>query len=135
MASADQILKQREISFCSLHPDKDQAATAAALLNDYTGIERVERLSPTLIRVEYRIDHTYLAYIEELLESHGFHLDNQLMCRLKRALVHYTEDTQRTNLGCGKGSSNCTVKVFVSRYQKRDHGCRDERPQHWRKYL
>jgi hypothetical protein len=54
---------------------------------------------------------------------------------MRRALVHYTEQTQRMNMGCDRGDPNCTVKVFISRYQQREHGCRDDRPQHWRRYL
>jgi hypothetical protein len=26
-------------------------------------------------------------------------------------------------------------QVFIKQYLKRSHGCRDERPEHWRNYL
>jgi len=131
----DSLNKQREIAFCILHPDENQTGTAAALLADHAGIERAERLSEGLIRVHYRIDHACLADIEGLLEERGFHLDNSLINRMRRALVHYVEETQRLNMGCGRGDSNCTTKVFANRYRQREHGCQDERPQHWRRYL
>ena len=132
---ADSISKQREIAFCTLHPDANQAGTAAALLIDHPGIDKVELLSSSLIKVHYQITHTYLADIETVLSSTGFHLDNHLMQRMRRALVHYVEDTQRTNMGCSKGESNCTAKIFINDYQKRSHGCQDDRPKHWRRYL
>jgi len=28
-----------------------------------------------------------------------------------------------------------TTQVFVKRYTSNYHGCRDKRPEHWRKYL
>ncbi|WP_231892822.1 hypothetical protein [endosymbiont of unidentified scaly snail isolate Monju] len=54
---------------------------------------------------------------------------------MRRALIKYTEETQCINLGCEGGESNCTVKIFINRYLHRTHGCRDDRPQHWRRYL
>jgi len=131
----DSLSKQRDIAFCTLHPDQNQAATAAALLRDLDGIDGVEELSETLVRVRYHINNVCLADLERLLEERGFHLDNSLIHRMRRALVHYVEETQRSNMGCGKGDSNCTTKVFINRYQKRNHGCQDERPKHWRRYL
>ena len=105
------------------------------MLGDCEGIDLVEHISQALIRVHYQINHVCLADIENLLEERGFHLDNNLLHRMRRALVHYMEETQRINLGCGRGESNCTTKVFINSYRRRDHGCQDERPKHWRRYL
>jgi len=133
-AQGDSLLKRREIAFCTLHPDPDQAGSAAALLVEVEGIQRIEVISGAMLEVSYHLLATSLADIEALLERRGFHLDSRLMYRIKRALYYYTEETQRANLGCLKGE-NCTQKVFVNRYRKRDHGCQDERPEHWRRYL
>ena len=131
----DSLFKQREIMFCSLHPDPDQAGSATTVLIDIEGIQRVERLHAGAVLVHYHLLVVCLADIECLLEQHGFHLDNGLVYKIKRALYHYTEETQLANMGCPKGDANCTQKVFVNRYRKRDHGCQDERPDHWRRYL
>lgn len=134
-SNPDNPLKIREISFCHLHPDRNQAGTAAQLLRDCEGILLAERIDDTQLRVAYDIHHATLAAIEELLEGFGFHLDNSLLSRMRRALIKYTEETQCINLGCEGGESNCTVKIFINRYLHRTHGCRDDRPQHWRRYL
>lgn len=131
----DSLFKQREIAFCTLHPDPDQAGSAAALLIDIEGVERVEVAGKASLHVHYHLLVICLADIEALLEQRGFHLDNRLIHKIRRALYHYTEETQRANLGCARGESNCTQKVFVNRYRQRDHGCQDERPEHWRRYL
>ena len=133
-AQSTNLHKQREIAFCTLHPDPNQAGSAAAMLIEIDGVDRVEVLNAGSLQVHYHLLVICLADIEALLEQNGFHLDNRLMYKIRRALFHYTEETQRANLGCRKGE-NCTQKVFVNRYRKRDHGCQDDRPEHWRRYL
>ena len=129
------LIKVREIVFSTLHPDADQAGSAAALLLELDGVQRVEAEHPAVLHVTYHLLTVCLVDIEAVLEENGFHLDNGLVHKIRRALFHDTEETQRANLGCAKGESNCTQKVFVNRYRKREHGCQDDRPEHWRRYL
>jgi len=133
--SADSLFMEREIEFRTLHPDPNQAGSAAVLLIDIEGIHRAEPLGPATLQVAYHLTVITLADIEQLLERSGYHLENGLVYKIRRALYHYTEETQRANLGCPKGDANCTQKVFANRYRKREHGCQDERPEHWRHYL
>jgi hypothetical protein len=132
---SDNLKKQREIAFCTLHPDADQAASAVALLSQTEGILLARRLDEVTLEVHYHLLAITLAEIEVLLEGRGYHLDNRLVHKIRRALFHYTEETQRANLGCAKGDSNCTQKIFATTYRKRAHGCQDDRPDHWRRYL
>ncbi len=128
-------IKQREIAFRELHPAANQALTAAGFLNDVEGVLTSEVASPTLLKVSYDVLAVTLKEIEDALRELGLHLDNRLMFRVMRALYYYTEETLRANCGCPNGPSNCTKKVFATRYQAMDHGCRDQRPEHWRRYL
>ena len=132
---AEDLIKEREISFCTLHPDPDQSGSAAGLLLELDGVHRVEVINAGTLLVRYHLLVIRLIDIEELLEHNGFHIDNGLMNKVRRALFHYTEETQRANLGCARGEANCTQKVFVNRYRNREHGCQDDRPEHWRRYL
>ncbi len=131
----DEHVKRREILFSAPHPDPQQAATAAAVLAGMDGVLLAKPLDPLTLEVHYHLGHTCLAQIESTLQARGLHLDNALLVKLKRALAHYTEDTERDNLGCPRGDSNCTTQVFITQYQRRPHGCRDDRPKHWRRYL
>jgi len=131
----DILKKQREIVFCTLHPDTNQAGSAAAMLLEMDGITHATARNEATLEVHYHLLVITLADIELLLESKGFHLDNRLVHKIKRALYHYTEETQRANMGCARGETNCTQKVFANNYRKREHGCQDERPDHWRRYL
>ncbi|MCG6967310.1 MAG: hypothetical protein LJE59_12445 [Chromatiaceae bacterium] len=133
-ASDETLFRHREIAFCTLHPDPNQVGSAAALLIEIDGIERVDIVNTATLQVSYHLLAICLADIEGLLEQNGFHLDNRLMHKIRRALYHYTEETQRANLCCEHGE-NCTQKVFVNRYRNREHGCQDDRPEHWRRYL
>ena len=130
-----EIIKQREIAFAELHPNPDQAETAALLLTGIEGILTAEREEPTLLSIRYNLMQISLEQIESALIETGFHLSTKLLFKLRRALYYYTEETQRANSGCRHGDSKCTRKIFVNRYQQMDHSCRDHRPEHWRKYL
>ena len=131
---ADRI-KSREIHFRDLHPDRSDAQTAADFLREVEGVLETRVHSSILLGLTYDLTQTCLQDIEAALDGLGLHLDNGLMYRMKRALHYYTEDTFRENCGCKRGESNCTKRVFAKRYQTLEHGCRDQRPEHWRRYL
>ena len=127
--------KQRDILFNPLHDDENQALTASEMLADLDGIIFANALSTAHLSICYDLRFFTLVDIEELLTTVGFHLDSNLLIKIKRALYRYTEDTERANLGCAEGQSNCTRETYINRYQKLPHGCRDKRPNHWRDYL
>jgi hypothetical protein len=129
------LVKTRDIVFRPYHPDPSQAETARQLLDGLDGVLEADALDPVHLRVTYHLPEISLRLIVESLEELGFHLDGSLVQRMRRALIYYSEETQCANMGCSVGQSNCTVKVFVNRYQRLTHGCRDRRPEHWRHYL
>jgi len=133
--SSPTLIKHREIHFVELHPDPNQPQTAALLLADVEGLQRVEPKTNTLLHISYDLLKVSLEQIESGLTEVGLHIDNRLLYRLKRALYYYTEEIERANRGCRRGDSNCTRKIFANRYRNMDHGCHDQRPEHWRKYL
>jgi len=128
------LVKHREIRFCRLHPDQQQAHSASLILSDVEGVHLLRPHDSYLLHISYDISCLNLNLIEDVLVDLGFHLDNSLMVKLMRALYYYTEEAERANLGldaCGCSDR----KVFINRYLKLRHGCRDERPEHWRNYL
>ncbi len=128
-------VKHREILFRGPHPDPHQAQSAALLLSDLDGITRVHlaQANSMLLCVSYDVHIICLQFIEEILIEMGYHLDNNLMVKVKRAIYYYTEQVERETHGCKSG--NCTRNIFIENYRRHTHGCRDERPEHWRKYL
>ena len=130
-------VKHREIGFRDPHPDPQQAHTAMLLLTDIEGIIKVSipDLSMNAIHVSYDLNLISLRVLEELLHELGFHLDNSLMAKLKRALYYYTEENELETLATKTSQTQNTRDVFMRCYRCKSHGCRDERPEYWRKYL
>lgn len=125
----------REIHFMPLHPEPAQAQSAMLLLSDVKGIDHLELVATTKLSIGYDLKHISLSIIEQALIDVGFHLDNTLLIKIKRALYYYTEDVSRENMGYSTKGSNSTQQIFINRYQRLKHGCRDQRPDHWRRYL
>ena len=128
------LVKHREILFMSPQRENDPAGAALVLLNDIEGIMDVSRLHPFGIHVSYHLVKITLNDIEDALQEVGFHLDNSVLSKLKRALFYYAEDTQLANLGYDHAESKSTLEIFINRYNQLPHGCRDERPAHFRHY-
>lgn len=129
----DELIKHRELAFCKLHADPQQARSAILLLSDVEGIQQMDIIDTHRLTISYDVRLMTLQIIEEALIEMGFHLDNSLLYKLKRALYYYTEEVQRENIGHSKELS--TRNIFINRYNRLQHGCRDERPDYWRKYL
>ncbi|MDQ1363896.1 MAG: hypothetical protein QG652_1758 [Pseudomonadota bacterium] len=130
--STPDLIKKREIRFCHLHPEKNQAQSALLLLSDADGIVDIRFGDTLCLYVSYDVRRLTLRAIENVLVRLGYHLDNRLITRMKRAVFAYSEDTQRTNLGCTEITD--TTLMFVTR-KANGNRCRDRRPEHWRKYL
>lgn len=133
--SDDDLHKHRLIYFSDMHADADQAAKAMLLLSDVDGVLHLNHISSLCLSIEYNIRSLNLRVIEEALCNVGFHLDNHLIHKLTRALYYYCEETQQANLGYTQNCKDFTKRIFMNEYSHHDHGCRDERPEHWREYL
>ncbi len=130
-------VKHREIGFRTPHPDPHQAQTAMLLLSDLEGVLQVSVAQPDAdsLVVSYDVARIDLHTIETQLRRLGLHLDNSLLANLRRALYYYTEDNERQALAVHDDQEHATREVFMRCYRCRVHGCRDQRPEHWRTYL
>ena len=130
-------IKHREIGFSEPHPDPHQARSAMLVLSGVEGIVdlSVVDASPVTLRISYDLSVISLSLVEAFLCELGFHLDNSLLCKLKRALYQFTEENERQNLVINNDQDHSTRDIFMRNYRCRIHGCRDERPEYWRKYL
>ena len=126
-------IKHREIQFDAMHPDPNQAQSAMLLMADIDGVEKSTAPSPTQLFISYDVGRITLDEILLELTDNGFHIYNSLLFKLKQALYSYTEQTERANLDMNQKSSS--RKMHIKQYQRRPHGCRDQRPPHWRNYL
>jgi hypothetical protein len=130
-------VKHREIGFRDPHPDPQQAQTALLLLADVEGVVHVSipDQARSSIHISYDLNCICLRVVETLLIELGFHLDNGLMAKLKRALYYYTEENETGSLLIQDDQEYSTREIFMRCYRCKTHGCRDARPEYWRNYL
>ena len=124
--------KIREVVFHD--PPAGQAERARALLDGLDGIQaRLERESTCTLIIQYNVKHYTLQGLENALELQGFHLDNSLLQKIRRALIHFCEQVQRENLLINAPDAK-SQQVFARVYEQHLHGDKDETPEEWREY-
>ena len=136
MDNNENYLRQRELIFKGPQNENQQIEAAWLMLREADAVMEVRSGGDNRLWVSYDIRRITYAEIEQALIEVGFHLDNSLISKLRRALYHYQEDTIRANLGLTRETlKGVAQKVFIHHYQQQYHGCRDQRPRHWREYL
>ena len=129
----DEKLKHRSIWLTRPNQDPDYAASAAELLRNVRGVLQVKVVKPDQLLVSYNVREITLQIIEAILTEFGYTLRTSLFCRLMRGLCYYIEDIECTN--SKHDQADCTRDAFITRYLRRPHGCRDQRPEYLRRYL
>ncbi len=123
--------KNREIVFHAL--PAGQAARALRLLQGMDGLEVAAGENANHLRVRYHVCEYTLEGLETALASQGFHLDNSLLSKLKRALAYFCEGVQRGNVEANEPDIK-SQQAFMKVYEHHLHGDRDETPEEWRDY-
>lgn len=125
--------KNREILFAKFPPGQvPEAADDLGRLPEVAVDPRVEKRA---VGVSYELTEHTLEELEVHLEDKGYHLDNTLMSKLTRALIHYIEDTQLHNLGAPeKRLKRSSQEAYGKAWEHHPHGDHDETPPEWREY-
>lgn len=124
--------KHREIRLCRLK--QQQVGEAAALLATLPGLEVAPGIQSNGVAVWYEIADHCMEALERFLEDRGFHLENTLYCKLVRALVYFTEETQRRNLGQPERLIKKSHEVYSHAWENHPHGDHDDTPPELREY-
>ncbi|MFC7419741.1 hypothetical protein ACFQNF_07585 [Iodobacter arcticus] len=130
--SADKLSKHHDIYLYPL--PTDQAEQAACYLKDTLEISVQYSNSTHRISVYYALTEHTLKSIEAYLKQAGFHLDESILSKIKRALAHYCEDIERSNLEIPVHNIK-SRDVFVKVWGNHPHGDHDETPEELRRYL
>ena len=123
--------KIREIVFHDLPPG--QAEHALVLLEGLEGLVATVGSDGSRLLVRYHICEYTLEGLETALASQGFHLDNSLMSKLKRALAYFSESVQRRNVAADEPDIK-SQQAFMKVYENHLRGDRDYTPEEWRGY-
>ena len=137
---SQQVIKNREIHFCSIHANPDQAHSAVFIVNDLDGVLMSHALDNHRIKLAYDLDKITLEEIEVILSNEGFHLDNSILAKIKRSIVFYCEEASRENSRNERLIKEVHDKhksdvIYLRPKKKKLCDCRDQRPEHWRQYL
>lgn len=124
--------KHREIRFFRLKPE--QVTDAMALLATLPGLEVAPGTEPNGVSVWYEITDYCMEGLETLLIDRGFHLETTLYYKLIRALVYFTEETQRRNLGQPERLIKKSHDVYSKAWEHHPHGDHDDTPPELREY-
>lgn len=125
--------KKREILFSKFPPG--QVPEAADDLRRLSDVEVAPKGEKRAVGVAYELQQHTLLELEEHLEDKGYHLDNTLLSKLTRALIHYVEDTQLHNLDAPeKRLKQSSQEAYVKAWEQRPHGDHDDTPPEWREY-
>lgn len=125
--------KKREILFAKFPPGQEpEAADDLQRLGELDAEPHCEKRA---VGVEYDLQNHTLQELEDHLEDKGYHLDNTLLSKLSRALIHYVEDTQLHNLEAPeKRLKRSSQEAYVQAWEHRPHGDHDDTPPEWREY-
>ena len=123
--------KIREIVFHEL--PAGQAERALILLEGLDGLVVTVGPQENCLLVRYHICEYTLESLEMALASQGFHLDNSLLSKLRRALAYFSESVQRRNVAADEPDIK-SQQAFINVYERHLHGDRDDTPEEWRGY-
>ena len=130
--SAAGLLKTRELRFKKL--PVGQAARAMAGLRRIKGLHVEAGVRETELVISYSILEHTLEDVENALRDAGFGLDNTLYSKLVRALVYFTEETQRHNLESPERLIKKSHEAYVHAWDQHEHGDHDDAPPELREY-
>lgn len=132
MNSTD-LKKHREILFAKFPPG--QVPEAADDLKHLDEVEVAAKTEKRAVGVSYELQQHTLQELEDHLEDKGYHLDNTLLSKLTRALIHYVEDTQLHNMAAPERRiKRSSQEAYVNAWEHHPHGDHDDTPPEWREY-
>lgn len=124
--------KQREIRFKALPPGQTERAWRA--LQPLVDLELARTDDPLAIVVRYSVLDYSLETLEDALREAGFALENSLYARLVRAIIYFSEETQRHNLLSPERLIKQSNEVYIQAWNHHAHGDHDDTPPELREY-
>lgn len=123
--------KTRQLTFSSI--PHGQAHHAAVLLEGLPHLVVLSEVDDRTLLVRYELPNYTLQRVEKALAAEGFHLDNNLLVKIKRALAYYCEAIQCENLA-PPPRDRLSKQIFAQVYEHHPHGDHDDTPEEWRGY-
>ena len=122
-----ELQKQRLLFFCKEPANQLFAAYMLLVGLDNFHVEMGPQPNSLLIR--YSIEHYSLEALEKALVREGFRLQESVLSKIKKQMIHYCEDVQYHNLKTPEPrTKNNSQEIFVKAYEHHPHGNHDDTP-------
>ena len=125
-APQPEMRKRRELRF-----DHIRTGQAEAVMKLLAGLENMT-VEPgeaeNVLFVSYDLGEYTLEGLEAALIHQGFHLDNSLLSKLTRAVVHFCEETQLRNMRVPERLIKKSHEVYSKAWDHHPHGDHDDTP-------
>ena len=126
------IEKRREIRFkAAPHGQVERAWRALRMLKGLN-VERTP--DPHRLVVQYSVLDYSLEALEDALRDAGYALDNSFYLRVVRAVVYFSEETQRHNLLSPERLIKQSQEAYIVAWDHHIHGDHDDTPPELREY-
>lgn len=112
------LYKVRRICFAGL--PQPNLARALELLGSMPQLEALTDTEVGCLSVRYNLSHHTLEVLENLLVDHGYHLDNSLLQKIRRALIYHCESCQLENLRAPTREQHMR-SIYLSSAHSREH--------------
>ena len=124
--------KIRQLSFAQL--PAGQAKAALLLLHDLPHLQVLSTIGNSGLLIRYALPYYTLEKIEFALVDQGFHLDQSLFNKLRRALIHYLENLQCQNMTQPEARER-SQRIFAQVYEHHAHGDHDDTPLRYSRHI
>jgi hypothetical protein len=121
-------MQKERLLFFSKEP-ADQLFSAYVLLVGLDNFHVEMGPYPNSLLIRYSIEHYSLEALERALVREGFRLEDSLVGKIKKQMIHYCEDVQYHNLKTPEPrTKNNSQEIFVKAYELHPHGNHDDTP-------
>lgn len=119
-------MKTREIRFDAARPE--QLEQAGLMLGELAGLTVSAGHHDNGLTVSYDIRAYTLQGLETALIREGFHLDNNVLHQMSRAVIYFCEETQLRNMSQPERLIKQSHEVYSKAWEHHPHGDHDDTP-------
>jgi hypothetical protein len=113
----------------------NQLEQAYLLLSGLDNFHVERGVRPNSLLIRYSIQHYSLEALEKALAREGFRIEETLLDKIRKHLIHYCEDVQYHNLKTPEPrTKNNSQEIFVKAYDHHPHGNHDDTPKELREF-
>lgn len=133
MAKTEEPLAYHDLFFAA--EPAGQLERAHALLSGLENLRVAKGEEPDSLRISYSLRDYSLERLEAALKNAGFNFRENLLNKLGKQFIYYSEEVQYHNLNTPEHlTKSNTPVIFAKLYENHPHGDHDDTPKELREY-